>query len=88
MEHTTVCTDKEKELIQARYRLLGFNDDDSDDVKREKWAEIHEVKNRISDKQLEYLHIRQHGWQSSDDLKAIEDAAWAEFYKSKNTNTE
>lgn len=79
---------KEKELIVAEYRLLGFNDNDSDEKKKQKWAEIHEVKNQISKQISEYLEQRQHGWQSSEDLKAIEDAAWAEFYKSKNKNTE
>jgi hypothetical protein len=79
---------KEKELIEAEYRILGFNDDDSDDVKRAKWAEIHELKRRILKEKSEYLEQRQHTWQSCDDLKAIEDAAWTEFYKSKNNNTE
>jgi hypothetical protein len=71
---------KEKEMIEAKYRLLGFHDDDSDEIKKQKWAEIHKVKNRIIDKKSEYLRIRQHGWQSSDGLKAIEDTGWAEFY--------
>lgn len=75
---------KEKEMIEARYRIMGFNDDDSDDIKRAKWAEIHELKSRILKQKLEYLEQRQHIGQSCDDLNAIEDAAWAEFYKTKN----
>jgi hypothetical protein len=77
---------KEEELIEAKYRMLGFNENDSDDVKRQKWAEIHELKSRIIKQKSEYLEQRQHSWQSCDDLKAIEDAAWAELYKSKNNN--
>jgi hypothetical protein len=77
---------KEQELIQAKYRLLGFNDDDTDETKKQKWDEIHKVKSGILKQTSEYLEQRQHSWQSCEDLKAIEDAAWAEFYKSKNTN--
>jgi hypothetical protein len=74
---------KEQELIQANYRLLGFNDDDSDEIKKEKWEKIRQLKNRIHEEQRQYLQARQHGWQSEEELKEIENNAWAAFYLSR-----
>jgi hypothetical protein len=77
---------KYKERREEENRRLGFNDDDSDDIKKQKWQEIHKLKNRILDQQLEYLHAHQHTWQSSEELKAIETAAYADYYNNKNNN--
>jgi hypothetical protein len=80
---------KYKERREEENRRLGFNDDDSDDIKKQKWQEIHKLKNRILDQQLEYLHAHQHTWQSSEELKAIETAAYADYYSNnKNNNSE
>lgn len=72
---------KEREKIAERNRLLGFNDNDSDEVKKQKWDEIHKVKNRINDLTSEFLHQRQHTGCKWEEVKAIEDAVWAEFYE-------
>jgi hypothetical protein len=74
----------EQAQMEAHLTLLGFEDDDTYETKKQKWDEIRKVKNRIGEEQRAYLEQRQHGWQSCDDLKRIEDDAWAEFYKSKN----
>jgi hypothetical protein len=77
---------KEKEMIEAEYRILGFNDNDSDDVRRQKWQEIHKLRSRILDEKLEYMHQTQHVGPSRERLKEIETTAWAEFYNNKNNN--
>lgn len=79
---------REKELRAAEYRMLGFKPDDSDDTKRKRWEEIHDLESRILHEKLEYMHQTQHIGPSQERLKAIENDAWAEFYKSKNKNTE
>lgn len=75
---------RKKKRREEENRKLGFNDNDSDDIKRAKWQEIRELKNRILDKQLEYLRIHQHGGASCEGLKEIETAVWAEYYDIKN----
>jgi hypothetical protein len=31
-------------MIEAEYSMLGFNNDDTDDVKRQKWQEIFKLR--------------------------------------------
>jgi len=75
---------KERERIAEEKRKLGLNDNDSDEVKKQKWQEIHEVKVRILDLTGEFLHQRQHTGCKWEEVKAIEDAVWAEFYNKIN----
>jgi hypothetical protein len=75
---------KYKEKREEQNRRLGFLDTDTDDIKKQKWQEIHKLKNRILDRQLEYLHLHQHGGASCEGLKEIETAAYTEFYNNNN----
>ena len=43
---------KEKERREEEKRKLGFNDSDNDDIKKQRWQEIQELKSRILDQQL------------------------------------
>lgn len=70
---------KERETIAERNRKYGLNDNDSDEIKKQKWEEIHEVEIRIMNLKGEYYQKTQHVGPNPEVVKAIEDAVWAEF---------